>query len=242
MYINLLTDDYIPNEAVVRADDDGLTYYENGCWKFLGKGEYIESTDGNRNAKSSVTLTTVTMTADEVLQANKETKTEAYQYYTSYFGLNDFVTSNKSFAGTSGAVSSDIEVVPGEKLRLYADVACDTSKSSIEFSILEGAKETPILPDGQSIVENEKVFFMLPPRFTGKDVVYSRNGSQIGSKIADGAMADGATYTVSYRPDANAYTVTPSSGKVRIKTIIRMYDENAKAPEVKNIRLGREVN
>lgn len=238
MYINLLTDDYIPNEAIIREDGEGLTFYENGSWKFLGKGEYIEASSGN-GSKNSARLTTITTTTDEILQADKERKTEAYQYYTSYFGFNDFVTANKSFAQTSGAVSEEIEVAAGKPLHLYADVSCDALNSSVEFSILDGAKELPILPYDQDMVENEKLFFMLPTRFTGEGMEYSRNGSPVGVKIADGAMSDGATYTVSYKPDVSAYTVTPSSNKVRIKTVIRMYDENAKAPEVKSIRLGQ---
>lgn len=240
MYINLLTDDYIPDESVVRADNDGLTYYENGSWKFLGKGEYTEARDGNSTGNSAVRLTTISNTEDEILQANKETKTEAYQYYTSYFGLNDFVTANKSFAPASGAVSDEISVEKDVPLHLYADVSCDTSKASVEFSILDGTKEMPILPDDQMEVEHEKVFFMLPARFVGKDFMYYRDGSPLGTKLADGAMSDGATYTVSYKPDISSYEVTPTSDKVRVKTVIRVYDADARMPEVKNIRLGQE--
>ena len=240
MYINLLTDDYIPNESVVRADSDGLTYYENGSWKFLGKGEYTEARDSAASgSKSSASLTTITSTEDEILQASKETKTEAYEYYTSYFGLNDFVTANKSFASASGAVSDEISVEKDVPLHLYADVACDTSKANVEFSILDGTKETPILPDDQDTVEHEKVFFMLPTRFVGTNLRYYRDGAPLGTKMTDGAMTDGATYTVSYKPDIGSYEVTPASDKVRIKTIIRVYDADAKMPEVKNIRLGQ---
>ena len=54
MYINLLTDDYIPDEAVVHEDDTGLTYYENGSWKFLEPDEYEAARDNAGTSGTSV--------------------------------------------------------------------------------------------------------------------------------------------------------------------------------------------
>lgn len=241
MYINLLTDDYIPEDAIVREDANGLTYYENGSWKFLSKDEYDAFGSSSGVTSSTVNVTTVVSPMDEIIEANKNTQSESYRYYTNYFGLNSFVTADKAFESTSGAVSDAIEIDDSAVLKLHADMLYDPAAASIEFSILDGNKEYPILPVEQKSIQHEKVFFMQPQRFRGKDKLYYRDGTSIGTSMDDASMANGALYTVSYAPADDSYSVEPKGTSVRIKTIIRVYDKDAAMPEISNIHLEKEA-
>ena len=40
MYINKITGDYIQDSAIIKKDDSGLVYYENGCWKYNRTRKY----------------------------------------------------------------------------------------------------------------------------------------------------------------------------------------------------------
>ena len=234
MYINLLTDDYIPDEEIIREDDSGLTYFENGSWKFLEKREYGKTSDNGGSSK--VRTTVIKDSTGKVVSASSDsTKTTTYRFYTNYFGLNEFKLENREFKRTSGAVTNDIAVKPGDPLKLHADFDCD-KRVSVEFSILDGSKESPILPAGTDKVENEKMFFGLPQRFSGTDKAYYRN-MEASEEPSGEDFADGATYTVSYTPSSAAYEVTPEHDSVRVKIIFRVYDADAKMPEVSNIWL-----
>ena len=240
MYINLLTDDYIATDAVVHKDSGGITYYENGSWKFLEKGQYEEYKDSPSSA-SDIHIATVQTPMDDVIAASQAAKTENYRYYTNYFGLNNFVTANKKFRKTSGAVSEEIPVKAGKDIRLHVNIQCDPSAASVEFSLLDGNRELPIVPMEMKSIQHEKVFFMQPKRFRGKDEVYYRDNVELGSTFDESAFSDDASYTVSYTPSDDSYAVQSKNESVRIKVVLRVYNEDGKMPEVSNVRLEQEA-
>lgn len=241
MYINLLTDDYIPNEAIVREDANGLTFYENGSWRFLGKGEY-DSYNSGTGISNQVSITTVSTTTDELIEAAKNEQTTEYRFYTNYFGLNSFLTANKSFASDSGCISTPIEVTPYTSIKLHADIQCDPSVASVEFSLVDGNQEIPILPVETKKVEHEKVFFMLPTRFHGTDKTYYLNGTAVGDSMDASVIAKNKNAcTVSYTPDEDSFSVMTESDSVRIKVVFRIYNKMGKMPEVSNIHLEQEA-
>lgn len=238
MYINLLTEDYIPDEAVVREDDTGLTYYENGSWKFLEPDEY-EATDDNSGSANGVRVTVIRDSYGNLVSAPKNAETTSYRFYTNYFGLNSFAVSNREFAETSGILTESISVEKDISLKLHAEVQCGDG-ASVEFSILDGSVEKPILPAETKMVEHEKMIFGLPQRFRGIGMAYYRNGEGC-QEPTDEQMADRAVYTVSYTPASDAYEVTPEHDTVQVKVIFRVYDKDARMPEVSNIRIEQGV-
>lgn len=236
MYINLLTDAYIPDEAVVRVDDRGLTFYMDGSWKFLGRGEYREVSE-HGGFSEQVPVIVLDNGVDKVIDASPERKTQKERFYVDYFGLNNLTLANMNFLPVSGMVSGKIPVKMGTPLRLRGYVQLDDpEKASVEFSILESGEETPILLAGQKKVEHEKVFFGMPARFRTRKASYYTDGIPAGGSLPTDAFAEGKNCTVSYTPVGGG-TYTPSTGSVRIKTVIRMYDGSAKAPEITGLRL-----
>lgn len=232
-YIDLISGNYIDSSLVTNETEDGLVYYDDGCWKFLQKGMY-KSVEDNDNANYSA-ATHVTLSMDEMVKAD-ETQTATHKYYTEYFGLNDFVAQNKSFT-TSAAISTAISVNINKPLKLIADIA-EKPKTSYEFYIIDGDTETPIIPDSQKKIEHEKVFYNLPPRMDGTNYIYYRNFEQVS--LNKPSMNDyfdtGVLYTVSYTPDSKYYKYTPKSNTVKIKTIIRIYDSTV-SPEISGLTL-----
>ena len=239
MYINLLTDDYIPDEAVVHEDDTGLTYYENGSWKFLEPDEYEAARD-NAGTSSGISVTVIKDAYGRVVEAPKNINTTSYRFYTDYFGLNSFAAANREFAETSGMITDSISVTKGKALKLHADVQCGDG-ASVEFSIVDGSSDKAILPVEITDIQYEKLSFGLPLRFHGKGMEYFRDGKLLSKRPEDEQMADGATYTVSYTPLDDAYEVTPAHDTSQIKVIMRVYDKDARMPEVSNIRIEQEA-
>ena len=238
MYINLLTDDYIPSEAVVHESSNGLTYYENGCWKFLEKGEYAHAQDGTGES-GSVRVEVYKDSMGHVISAPESSKKETYRFYTNYFGLNSFDTERREFAKTSGVVTEAIPVKKGVPLKLYADVQCGDG-ASVEFSVMDGARELSVVPVGTTRITKERMFLGLPQRFPGTDDSYYRNGEPI-SKPSDEQFADGATYGHSYNLRSEMPDVTPTHDEVHVKVVFRVYDQEARMPEVSNIRIEQEA-
>lgn len=238
MYINLLTDDYIPSEAVVHESSNGLTYYENGCWKFLEKGEYAHAQDGTGES-GSVRVEVYKDSMGHVINAPESSEKETYRFYTNYFGLNSFDTERREFAKTSGVVTEAIPVKKGVPLKLYADVQCGDG-ASVEFSVMDGARELSVVPVGTTRITKERMFLGLPQRFPGTDDSYYRNGEPI-SKPSDEQFADGATYCHSYNLRSEIPDVTPTHDEVRVKVVFRVYDQEARMPEVSNIRIEQEA-
>lgn len=238
MYINLLTDDYIPSEAVVHESSNGLTYYENGCWKFLEKGEYAHAQDGTGES-GSVRVEVYKDSMGHVINAPESSEKETYRFYTNYFGLNSFDTERREFAKTSGVVTEAISVKKGVPLKLYADVQCGDG-ASVEFSVMDGARELSVVPVGTTRITKERMFLGLPQRFPGTDDSYYRNGEPI-SKPSDEQFADGATYCHSYNLRNEIPDVTPTHDEVRVKVVFRVYNQEARMPEVSNIRIEQEA-
>lgn len=238
MYINLLTDDYIPSEAVVHESSKGLTYYENGCWKFLEKGEYAQAQDSS-GSSGSVRVEVYKDSMGHVIDAPEYSEKKKYRFYTNYFGLNSFDTERREFAKTSGVVTEAIPVKKGVLLKLYADVQCGDG-ASVEFSVMDGTRELPTVPVGTTEIVREKMFLGLPQRFPGTDDSYYRNG-EIISKPGDEQFADGAVYSHSYKLRSEIPGITPIHDEVRVKVVFRVYDQDARMPEVSNIRIEQEA-
>ena len=232
-YIDLISGNYIDSSLVTNETEDGLVYYDDGCWKFLQKGMY-KSVEDNDNASYSA-ATHVTLSMDEMVKAD-ETQTATHKYYTEYFGLNDFVAQNKSFV-SSAIISKDINVNINKPLKLMVDIV-EKPKTSYEFYIIDGDTEIPIIPDSQKKIEHEKIFYNLPPRMDGTNYIYYRNFEQVS--LDRPSMNDyfdtGVLYTVSYTPDSKYYRYTPKSNTVKIKTIIRVYDDTV-TPEISGLTL-----
>lgn len=236
MYINLIDGEFISDDAVVRETESGLMYFEDSCWKFLSPGEYRQVDEGDIDDTSEARISYLTLQTDELIDPKTVTE-KTYRYYTDYFGLNALDIGYKKFAGTSGILSSVFDVTKGEPVYLKADIF-QPDYSSIEFSVIEGSRETPILIKDQTEVVHEKVFFGLDKRMTGTNETYFRNFQAVDkSQDRSDIFNRGVIYTVSYQPDSRYQSYTPSGTKIQIKTILRIYQDDGTSPEIRNLRI-----
>lgn len=237
-YINLLTKQYIDETAVVKESNDGLTYYENGCWKYLPAGKY-QKTEAEK----------YTYTIGESEKGNEVDKaaeadtdiTQSHVFYTNYFGLSKLELSQRKYRANSGMLTADMNVTPNKPLKLLAEMKTP-EKTSIEFFIVDGNKEVPILPQGETNVVHERVFFGTEPRFKSEKYAYYKDFAGIGSKISENDLKlSESLFTVCYAPVEDAFTYTPSHTTVKVKAVLRMYDDNAEPPAINSIVLSQEV-
>lgn len=232
VYINKITGECIDDNSIVSVTDDGLILYENGCWKLLAKGQYTDSTD---SSQENLTIPGVAGGTINTILSPEKITSKSMRYYTYYLGLNNISIANRGYSKVSAIVSDSFDVAAGTKLKLKASVVIP-KYTSVEFSIIDGIKDTPILPQGITNIVDEKLFFQLPLRFTGTNYSYYKNFVYAGAtKDALNMKNDSSLYTVSYTPDESAYTYMPEHSSVKVKTLFRVYKDDVQVPEVKKL-------
>jgi len=235
MYINLLTAQHIPDEAVIKETDTGLLYFEGNSWKYLTKKEYKVLEDGAYGTKKIGKKTYADLPENEIVPAEKAS-TKSFRYYTNFFGLNELIVGDRKFYNTNGLVTEDIAVEKGKPVRLKADMR-PQDFTSVEFSIIDGTEEVPILLSGEDKVVDEKVFFNCGTRMNGEDKIYRKDFRPLTREPDNGDFFSDSILTVSYTPDSRYHTYVPKHDTVKVKVVIRVYTEGAITPEISNLTL-----
>lgn len=101
-------------------------------------------------------------------------------------------------------------------------------KGNVEFYILDGTSEVPIMPIDQIEIQDEKIFFGLPTRFlvNGKaDIIVKKNGAVVDLNYKDVISKrflwnDNDQYSISYIP-VPQYHYKPNLNTIQIKAILR---------------------
>lgn len=172
------------------------------------------------------------------------TRTKKYIYY---FGLDQVEAKNVQIDKTSCIVSSYIEVGNlGDEDYIQIDASYySDANSSIEFYIIDGEKEVPLLPINTSSVEHESLFVNLFTRFdidTSKPVVVRNNGTICSKPYLDviskiDLWKDSSNrheYTISYTP-LGGVNYKPINTKIQVKAIIRCYTVTDNPPYIENV-------
>lgn len=104
--------------------------------------------------------------------------------------------------------------------------------SSIEYYIVDGNMEVPILPINEKYVYNERIFpendlrFIVNTTYDSQGVMkIKKDGMAIDSTINNVIDQYDATYSVSYQPVNTVYSYTPINDSIRIKAIVRYYGD-----------------
>ena len=151
------------------------------------------------------------------------------------FGIDDISLEYRIYDRTAAFLSEKVIVDSASFLQL--SVSNGSAERSIEWSIIEGEKETPIAPLECSRVLKERVFQGLPPRFQADSSSYVeviRNGDSVDVSFDDItglSDADSVEYSVSYRPIGQSYYYYPEKGaEIQVKAIERCHDDELPAP------------
>ena len=150
--------------------------------------------------------------------------TETKQLCRYVFGFDRIICSRKIPDSVAGYVSQEIDVSDYVYIRLSVK-----QHEYIEYSIIDGKDETPILPVEQTYVTDEKIFLGLKTRFQPdetEEVIVKRNGIRTTYSFNDVQgleILKDDLWTVSYKPLTAASKYTPKTNKIRVKLIQRCY-------------------
>lgn len=174
----------------------------------------------------------------------KESKSEYIdnkKYYYYIFGIDNFKAEFVKVNNNSSFISKDIfinGINNTEYLKLEAEYDCQNG--SVEFYVLDGIAQIPVLPDNVSQVIDEKLFYGMPTRFTvdnNKSIVIKRNSIVTKMTMNEAINKNDAAYTASYYPLNAQIIKNITSNNIKIKAIIRTYDKTI--PYIKKIKLKK---
>lgn len=161
--------------------------------------------------------------------------------YKYLYCLDGVVFENRRIVRAAGFISEPIKIEQGSYVELSAETI-----DGIEYSIIDGNEEVPILPKNVTVVTNEKLFFGMMPRFTiadSEDLIVKKNDIQIGvttlRELEIFLMADASRdqtqessfrndnfYTITYKPIQSAQRYFPKNSTVKVKVIQRHITDN----------------
>jgi hypothetical protein len=128
-----------------------------------------------------------------------------------------------------------------EYLNINSDfISADST--DVEFYIIDGNQEIPILPLSKNEIKNEKIFTGLPLRFNTDDnnFVIRKNGYVINMDLKDALNQVSGEYSVDYIPNKEyCYSYTPINTSVKIKAVLRRYNDFAEMPYIKSIKIRK---
>lgn len=234
MSINKKTNQRLNQEDIIATDDTQIVYAGKNSWQLLDTKDIQD--DETKDIEAALPTTT-----DVSQPANDLSETRSRASYA--FGIKNVVPGYRSYNLTSGIVSAEIPVENTRYIELAADVT-ENDASSVEFSILDGNTEQPILPGSIRTVRREKLFYNLKPRFdidTSHTVTIQEDGKDVGSSYADFDQEKlrntNHVYTISYTP-LNAWRVTVEHTVVKLKAVVRVY-ANGYPPRIEHIAVQK---
>ncbi|MBD8523924.1 hypothetical protein MKY88_24365 [Lysinibacillus sp. FSL R7-0073] len=152
-----------------------------------------------------------------------------------FFGLDKLEVKSVVQEKNSIRILKDIDVTSAEWIELDVDDYIP-EKASIEYYIIDGEKEVPILPNNRKEMKNEKLFPNISTLFEVKEDIYviRKDGEVVSSKLNEVKNNRDATYSITYSVE-NQNRYKPTNDEVKIKVILRTYDDTSDAPFIKNI-------
>lgn len=153
----------------------------------------------------------------------------ATKYYYYLFGVDSIFAQYVTVYEKSGFYSKEVSIGKlntNEHLTLYAEDSIE--RGSIEYYIINGSETIPILPENQTQVVDEKIFYKSPTRFavdTKVAPVIKKNNEVVNVSLYNAINTSGGNYTVSYVPVINTIG-NLINDSIKIKVIIRSYDTN----------------
>ena len=210
--------------------------YPVANYKVSLKSPAILSKKVNKDSNNEVAILAANKAADILLN---NTTGELLDVEAHYFGVDSIDSLKQSRMATSSVfVSKPIEIGACEYLQLSADID-QPAGSAVEFYLIDGTKEWPILEKNTSIAA-EKVFADLPLRFTCSTSAVSFMSGQLSTlSLSETRTRPAEEFVTTYAPDdlRSAKRVSPKATTVAVKAILR---GNERAwPRVRNISIHK---
>ncbi len=238
-FVDLSTMTVLDKDKIVSNNANGIVYYSNNIWRFIPTDKIRAENVDNINVP--VTDTVISNKAAKVSEAIKpsEKNTVSSTFYSYYFGLTEAMIASRKYKEESAFVSDPIDTEQGGTYTLIANFN-QPDKTSIEFYIIDGIKETAILPFGYTEIQNEKLFLGLPLRFNAEDTpVLYRDFELISDTLDTAVLTAGHLFTANYKADEDAQYITVSNSSIKIKAVLRCYEGAEIPPTIKSIILQK---
>lgn len=163
--------------------------------------------------------------------------------YNYMFGIDSIAIKNIEQEQDSCFISQPIdinELADGEYIQLHVEEVLNED-TTIEYSILDGDVEIPVLPFGSKIIKNEKVFNALPLRFNqdySLAVTIKKDGITTDISLDDAKTQLLSRFSVDYFPEEN-YNYKPINSNIKIKAVIRSYSNATNNSYLKAIKIRK---
>lgn len=178
--------------------------------------------------------------------SNKTIKVTKYIYI---FGIDDINVSLINLQSDSYFMSESINTESfGESEYIQLSVEDNTGEfSNIEYSIIDGDLEIPIIPINTKYIYNERIFPENSLRFAVDNDLNSegiikikKDGMAISTELSNVIDQYDARYCVSYQPTEDGYKYTPINSSIKIKAAIRTYGDTLDViPYIKSISVRK---
>lgn len=225
------------DKGIVLKNSEGSDT-ELPSYKFLPDGQIVVDSDITDETVQQVTQVTFKdkIFGQEILHT-RETKSNIpvsretrYRYL---YMFSNMVLENRVVNKVAGCSSELINVGDCDYFELSATIT-----ENVEYTVVEGNVETPILPKSLSYVTDEKLFFGLAPRFTiaePDNIVVKRDNVAMSIKTkkdlelflsantttTDVPFSKDHNFTISYKPAESAKRYFPKNDTVRIRIVQR---------------------
>lgn len=241
-YQNKYSKAVIKDDRIIASDSSGITESLESGWRFTPADELAKSTI-DVQGPYEMHEPPVPPARPSIEEFNNpvplsDADTKEVNKTTYFFGIDLITSHHRVLHNTNGIIFKNVAIGRCSFIELVADTVTNNN-CSIEFYIIDGTKEIPILPVSCDKIVNEKLFFNMNPRFDvniKKDIEIKKNGQVIQRTISgleDLNFQDGL-YTISYTP-VNAYKYFPESDAISVKVIQRLYSDTAEPSYVKNL-------
>lgn len=218
-------------------DKDKITM--DNLWTKVKELEYpISDSEDKINyeaiiSKTEYNTTTQTSTVTNYRRATDSDNTVEVNMFAYSFGLNNLESNRVVLYEDNYFLSDPIAIGnmdENEYLQLY--VKDNTGiNSSIEYYIVDGDLDIPILPIGMDYVHNERLFPETDLRFIESDsleVLYEKilkkDGIELPISLEEAKLKYDGRYCVSYTP-ALDNTYRPLNNTIRVKAVIRTFGD-----------------
>ena len=231
--------------------DENLVNMDN-IWNNLSDFEYALTVDKESKLEVEALISRTVTSGGQTTKKTYKAAPENIITVTKYlyvFGIDQIKVGLLDFNNDCYFMSETINTGTfGDGDYLQIEVSDNYGEfSSIEYFIMDGDMEIPLLPVNEKFVYNERIFPEDELRFTVDDDLYSegifaikKNGLVINSTIDEIKDLYDADYCVSYQPIKEVYSYTPINNSIRVKAIIRIFGDTLDTiPYIKTISIRK---
>jgi hypothetical protein len=214
-------------------------------WNKIKDYEYRYALDVSSKLEMEEVIAKVTSGSTDIYQTNISNKSDIVEknMYTYIFGIESITIKYIEQETDSCFISESINVgtfSEKEYIQLHAEDVL-TEYAGIEYSILDGDMEIPVLPINKEMIKNEKLFTSLPLRFK-QDYTelfsIKKDGLTTDISLDDAKLQVLSRFSIDYYPEFK-YNYTPINSNIRIKAIMRKFNKDIDTSYIRHLKIRK---